>query len=118
MARAIELGKFLSSKKEIAIADDVRLFRIKDDILQYMSRGMPKRAYGGFWCAWSKFDRGKKKMTKSAHTIGLSNNISSKTCSYLIYPMHYKMASIPLFFHFKWSRKDGGSPVPLGYLGQ
>jgi hypothetical protein len=52
---------------------------------------MPKRAYGGFWCACSKFDRGKKKMTKSAHTIGISNNILSKTCSYLIYPMHYKM---------------------------
>jgi hypothetical protein len=32
MARAIELGKFLSSKKEIAAADDVRLFRIKEDI--------------------------------------------------------------------------------------
>jgi hypothetical protein len=30
-------------------------------------------------------------MTKSAHRIGISNNISSKTCSYLIYPMHYKM---------------------------
>jgi hypothetical protein len=27
---------------------------------------MAKRAYGAFWCAWSKFDRGKK-MTKSAH---------------------------------------------------
>jgi hypothetical protein len=32
MARAIELGKFLSSKEEIAAADDVRLFRIKEDI--------------------------------------------------------------------------------------
>jgi hypothetical protein len=45
MSRAIELGKFLSSKEEIAAADDVRLFRIKEDILQYMSRGMAKRAY-------------------------------------------------------------------------
>ena len=60
MARAIELRKFLSSKKEIAAADDVRLFRIKEDILQYMSRGVPKRAYGRFWCTWSKFDRGKR----------------------------------------------------------
>jgi hypothetical protein len=32
MTRAIELGKFLSSKEEIAAADDVRLFRIRDDI--------------------------------------------------------------------------------------
>jgi hypothetical protein len=32
MARAIKLGKFLSSKEEIAAADDVRLFRIKEDI--------------------------------------------------------------------------------------
>jgi hypothetical protein len=32
LARAIELGKFLSSKEEIAAADDVRLFRIKEDI--------------------------------------------------------------------------------------
>jgi hypothetical protein len=33
MAQAIELGKFLSSKEEIAAADDVRLFRrIKEDI--------------------------------------------------------------------------------------
>jgi hypothetical protein len=32
MARAIELGKFLSSKEEIAAAGDVRLFRIKEDI--------------------------------------------------------------------------------------
>ena len=48
MARAIEPGKFLSSKKESAAADDVRLFRIKEDILQYMSRGMPKRALVGF----------------------------------------------------------------------
>jgi hypothetical protein len=32
IARAIELGKFLSSKEEIAAADDVRLFRIKEDI--------------------------------------------------------------------------------------
>ena len=35
LARAIELGKFLSSKEEIAAADDVRLFKIKEDILQY-----------------------------------------------------------------------------------
>jgi hypothetical protein len=48
MPRAIELGKFLPSKKEIAAADDVRLFWIKEDILQHTSRGMPKRAYAGF----------------------------------------------------------------------
>jgi hypothetical protein len=45
MTRAIELEKFLSSKKEIATTDDVRLLRVKEDILQYMSRGISKRAY-------------------------------------------------------------------------
>jgi hypothetical protein len=53
MARAIELGKFLSSKEEIAAADDVTLFRIKEDISQYEQRYGKKSIYGtaGFcWC--------------------------------------------------------------------
>jgi hypothetical protein len=30
--------------------------------------------------------------------------------------MHYKMASIPLFFHFKWNRKDGRVSYPYGEI--
>jgi hypothetical protein len=45
MARVIELGKFLSSKEEIAAADDVRLFRIKEDIAIYEQRYGKKSIY-------------------------------------------------------------------------
>jgi hypothetical protein len=51
-----------------------------------------------------------EKKTKSAHMTGISNNISSKTCSYLIFPMYDEMASTLLFFHFKGNCKDAESP--------
>jgi hypothetical protein len=54
-----------------------------------------------------------EKKTKSAHTIGISNNISSKTCSYLIYSMYDEMASTPLFSHFEGNCKDAGSPSTM-----
>jgi hypothetical protein len=51
-----------------------------------------------------------EKKTKSAHTIGISNNISSKTCSYLIYSMYDEIASTPHFFYFEGNCKDAWSP--------
>src|ERR671922_577405 len=46
----------------------------KGYIAIYEQRYAKKSIWWFFWCAWSKFDRGKK-MTKSAHTIGISNTI-------------------------------------------
>jgi hypothetical protein len=51
-----------------------------------------------------------EKKMKSGHTIEISNNISSKTCSYLIYSMYDEMTSTPHFFHFEGNCKDAGSP--------
>jgi hypothetical protein len=52
MAQAIELRKFLSSKKEIAAADDVTVIQDKRGYIAiFEQRYVKKSIYGGFWCA-------------------------------------------------------------------
>ena len=76
------------------------LYTLSSEVLRKkLAKAVKKgQAYGRFWCAWSKFGRGKNRKMKSAHALGISNNISSKTCSYMIYLMHCEMAySVSLF---------------------